>query len=61
MNALVIGLALLVAACGALDARAPAIDDAATRAAQTGGCLKIKCEYMPVRCRPAAARCERGW
>ena len=61
MNATVIGLALMVVACGALEEHAPALDTAATRAAQTGGCLKIKCEYMPMRCRPAAARCERGW
>lgn len=61
MNALTIGLALLVMGCAAIEGEMPALDTAATRAAQTGGCVKIRCEYAPVRCRPAAGRCERGW
>lgn len=61
---ILMALALAASGCGALggiEEHAPALDTAATRAQQTGGCLKIRCEYLPVRCRPAAARCERGW
>lgn len=61
MNALTLLLALLVIGCAAIEGELPALDNAATRAQQTGGCLKLRCEYMPVRCRPAVARCERGW
>lgn len=61
MNALTILLALLVVGCAAIQGELPAIDTAATKAAQTGGCVKAVCSYPPVRCRPAVARCERGW
>lgn len=61
MNALTILLALLVCACAAIEGGLPAIDSAATKAAQTGGCVKAVCAYPPVRCKPAVARCERGW
>jgi len=65
MNALTILLALLVVGCGALDAHAPALDTAATKAAQTGGCLLLVCDTAlwsdrPLQhCRPAVGRCER--
>lgn len=53
--------ALLVMGCAAIEGELPALDTAATKAAQTGGCVKLRCEYAPLRCRPAVARCERGW
>lgn len=59
VNALTIGLVLLVIGCAAIEGELPAVDTAGTSAAQTGGCLMLRCEYMPVRCRPAVARCER--
>lgn len=58
MNALTIGLALLVAACGALDDYRPQIDRAAIEAANAGYCLKIVCRYPPVACGPSAGVCK---
>lgn len=59
MNALAIGLALLVMGCAAIEGEMPALDTAATRAQQTGACVKLRCEYFPVTCRAVVARCER--
>lgn len=59
MNALTILAALLVVGCAAIEGEMPALDSAATKAAQTGGCLLVRCEYFPISCRPAVARCQR--
>lgn len=43
MNALTILAALLVIGCAALEEQVPALDTAATRASQYGGCVKFVC------------------
>ena len=60
MRALLLIFAL--SACAALEEQAPVFDTAATKAQQTGGCVKIKCE-LPLTslsdCRPGVGRCHR--
>lgn len=58
MNALTILLALCVVGCG-LDQYKPALDQAMTRAAEIGGCVRIKCEYPPISCGPSVGSCRQ--
>ncbi len=65
MNAITVLLAALVfltgAGCAALEEQVPALDTAATKAAQTGGCIRVVCHFPPIQhCRPAVGRCERN-
>lgn len=66
MNALTILAALLVVGCGALAEQVPALDTAATMAAQTGACLRLTCKTTlwsdtPLQnCRVRPGRCERN-
>ena len=57
MNALTIGLALLVAACGALNE--PAIDQAMDRAIKVGGCIRAVCTFPPAKCHPSVGSCQQ--
>lgn len=58
MNALTIGLALLVMGCAAIEGDFPALDQAMDRAARTGYCVKIKCGYPPLKCGPGVGVCK---
>jgi hypothetical protein len=64
MKALLLALAL--SACAALEEQAPALDSAATVAAQTGACLRFVCKTAfwsatPIsECRVRPGRCHRN-
>lgn len=49
-------LAMILALSGCADA--PMIDQAMTRAMETGGCVKLKCTWPPMHCRPSAGVCR---
>ena len=59
MNALTILLALLVAGCGALADYRPQLDQALTKAAEIGGCVKLRCEFPPITCGPSVGSCRQ--
>lgn len=59
MNALAIGMALLVIGCAAIEGEWPKMDQAMERAAKVGGCLKLICSLPLEDCRVRPSRCQQ--